>query len=383
MRTIVFVAALAVSSSALAQPAPTERQRQGAAALLAGKLEEAEALYQQALAEPTPDAPVWFDLCLVRYAAGDFGGAINACYRALPADEHRVLLLLQEIALAMQAAKIRPGSAVVVPEPTRAWFFPHNWLFKAMRFAEPPAEAGAVRVAAPLPSRGIGVDDVLQTGDLEGLRGTRPVMPYRFKAPPSDYGLGVDVAPRVGVLFYAPDASPFLVGARVAMIQRPPGSYGRALYFGEYLHAPDGTGGLIAGGAAGVTGWYAVSTGFAIPWGRSEGRSGTFRNHVTGLHGQVRVGAHKELLLGRSWAISFEASILGGLDFGQLAALFGHGLKDFCLELDDQDECPETPERYPNWPLGHWGFQAGISIGQRSGHPPYPRAHVFGPMGGS
>jgi hypothetical protein len=28
-------------------------------------------------------------------------------------------------------------------------------------------------------------------------------------------------------------------------------------------------------------------------------------------------------------------------------------------------------------------IQAGISIGPRSGHPPYPRAHVFAPMGGS
>jgi len=57
MRSIALVATLAVSTSALAQASPTERQRQGAAALLAGRLEEAEALYQQALAEPSLDAP--------------------------------------------------------------------------------------------------------------------------------------------------------------------------------------------------------------------------------------------------------------------------------------------------------------------------------------
>lgn len=381
MRSSVLVAMFAVSSNALAQPAPTERQRQGAAALLAGELEEAEALYQQALAEPAPDAPVWFDLCLVRYAAGDFGGAINACYRALPADEARVLLLLREIALAMQTAEVRPGR-VVVPEPTRSWFFAHNWLLKAVPFAEPTAEAGPVRVAAALPSRGVGADDVLPVDELARLRGARPVMPYRSKVSPDDYAGGVDVSPRVGVLFYAPDASPFLVGGRVEVVQRAPESYGHASYFGEYLHAPDGTGGLIAGGAGGAARGYSATAGFAIPWGRSEGRSGTFRNHVTGLHGQLRIGVHKELLLGHSWAISFEASIFGGLDLGQIAALIGHGFKNICLE-DDEEDCPDIPDPYPDWPLGHWGLQAGFSIGQRFGHPPYPRAHVFGPMGGS
>jgi len=87
-----------------AQPAPSDLRRAGAAALEGGQLREALALYQRALAAGD-DARVWFDLCLVRYAAGDYGRAINACYRALPANEDRAITLLAQIAAAMAAAR--------------------------------------------------------------------------------------------------------------------------------------------------------------------------------------------------------------------------------------------------------------------------------------
>ena len=89
----MLAAILAVSPAARAEPAPSDLQRAGAAALEDGRLGEALALYERALGTASNDGRVWFDLCLVRYAAGDYGRAINACYRALPADEGRAIML--------------------------------------------------------------------------------------------------------------------------------------------------------------------------------------------------------------------------------------------------------------------------------------------------
>src|SRR5690606_24968925 len=68
-------------------PAPEDLRRAGAEALEDGRLGEALALYERALGPARSDPRVWFDLCLVRYAAGDHGRALDACYRALPGDE--------------------------------------------------------------------------------------------------------------------------------------------------------------------------------------------------------------------------------------------------------------------------------------------------------
>src|SRR6185295_13423950 len=110
---IAIAAVLARPAAAVAQPAPSDLPRAGAAALEDGRLGDALALYERALGPARSDARVWFDLCLVRYAAGDYGRALDACYRALPADEHRVILLLEQIAAAMRAAGVRPGALVV------------------------------------------------------------------------------------------------------------------------------------------------------------------------------------------------------------------------------------------------------------------------------
>src|SRR5690242_16754856 len=93
------VAAVATTAPAVvaAQPAPASTEAPpvpppvdliaaGSAALEAGKLDVAEATFSDALTRSSPgasQAAVWYDLCLTRYAAGAYGDAINACYRAL------------------------------------------------------------------------------------------------------------------------------------------------------------------------------------------------------------------------------------------------------------------------------------------------------------
>jgi hypothetical protein len=380
MRWIAIAATLVASSAALAQP--SSRQREGAAALMAGRLAEAQAHYEAALAEPSPDAPVWFDLCLVRYAVGDYGRAINACFRALPADETRVIMLLQRISDAMSAAKLVPAR-VVVPEPLQPWFRTETWISQRLSASAPPAAASATRSVFAPPARGAGSYDVLPEDQLDGLRGAAPPLPYRISPRAADYTFGYDVSFRTGVLFYAPDTTPLVAGTRVEGRTHVPSSVSHASYFGEYLHALDGTGGVASVGAGARGGGYSGSYGFSVPWGRSEGRNALIRNHTFGLHGELRLGAYREIAIGRSWAIAFEGSVLGGIDLPNLAIEFGHAIKNGCIKEDDDDSCPEPTAANPDWPLFHWGVQLGISFGRREGHPPYRHAEVFAPMGGS
>jgi hypothetical protein len=424
---------------AAAGPARSGLQRAGAAALFAGRLAEAEALYQQALAEPGPTAPIWFDLCLVRYAAGDYGRAINACYRALDGDEARVLRLLERIAAAMSDAGIS-ASGVVLPEPVRAWFEPEQWLGAALAATAPrrsvtpetadaapqpaegppgpadapprpadapprpadappapadappaPADAPPMRAdaavgAAADPARAPSAFDVIGPDQLDRLRGPAPPLPYAVPAPADDYGAGYDVSPRTGVLLYAPDTSPLVAGARVELRRRDWGSPGHTYYFGEYLHAVDGTGGIGAvgvGARVGLTGGIVSgSAGLAVPWGRSEGRRDVLiRDHTLGLHGEVRFGLHHEVMISRSRSVSFEGTLIAGLNLGKALIRFGDALGDLCAD-DDSDCGPDTPDANPSWPIGHVMLQLGVSFGWRGSHAPYARSEVFAPAGG-
>jgi len=400
MRWQIVAGALAVVAGALvgadeacrdaaAEPAASARRREGTRALLAGRLAEAEALYQQALAAPAPATSIWFDLCLVRYAAGDFGRAINACYRALDADEDRAVRLLQQIAAGMSAAGIS-ASGVVLPEPARAWFDPEKWLPGQLEHAKvDPQGAGGVRVAAADPAAGPVADpirapssfDVIDASQVDRLRGAAPPLPYAIPAPRTDYSSGYDLSLRTGILLYAPDTTPAVTGARVEVKRHVWGALAHEYYFGEYLHALDGTGGIGAFGYGLRTGGpgniASGSVGLAVPWGRSEGRRDVLiPDHTLALHVEVRVGVHHEMIFGRSLAVSFEGSAVAGLNPAK--ALFR--LDDFCY--DGERNCSEDePDANASWPLGHVMLQLGVSFGRRSDYAPYARTEVFAPMG--
>ena len=381
---IAAVAAmLAASPAPRAQPAPPELRRAGAAALEAGRLGEALALYERALGAERTDGEVWFDLCLVRYAAGDYGRAINACYRALPADEDRAIRLLERIAAAMRVARVSPGT-LVVPEPTPRWSSPDQVIGQALPGDEPPAAAQATRALDPAPLGAAGSFEVIPADRLDRLRGVRPPLPYHIPSRGADYGVGLDVSGRAGLLLYAPDTTPLVSGVRAELRRRGWGAPSHTFYFGEYLHALDKTGGIGAVGIGSRGRKIFGSIGLSVPWGRSGGRRHVLiPDHTLALHGELRIGVHRELMIDRKWAVSFEAGVVGGLNLAKAAIRFGDKLSDACSEEESEEECPRTPDANPGWPLGHWMLQLGVSLGYRGRHPRYDRVDVFGPKGGS
>ncbi len=364
------------------RPAPEDLRRAGAEALEDGRLGEALALYERALGPTRSDPRVWFDLCLVRYSAGDHGRALNACYRALNADEGRVVALLERIAAAMRASGVRPGR-LIVPDPDPRWYSPDRWLSEALTSSElPPEDAGAVRALDPEPIAMAGAAGVIAADRLDHLRGPRPTLPYHVPSRGDDYGAGLDLSARGGLLFYAPDTTPLVGGVRAEWRRREHGTSTHTLYFAEYLHAVDETGGIGAFGYGGRGGKISGSIGLSVPWGRSEGRRDVLiPDHTLALHGEVRLGVFRDVMIDRSWAVMFEGSLVGGLNLGKAAIRLGDKISDAC-DVDDPD-CPRTPDGNPGWPLGHFMIQVGVSFGFRGRHPRYDRAEVFAPMGGS
>jgi hypothetical protein len=366
-----------------ARPAPEDLRRAGAEALEDGRLGEALALYERALGPTRSDPRVWFDLCLVRYSAGDYGRALNACYRALDADEGRAIALLERIAAAMRASGVRSGR-LIVPEPEQRWYSPDRWLPEVLTSSElPPAAAGAVRALDPEPLAVAGAAEVIAAGRLDHLRGPRPTLPYHVPSRADDYGAGLDVSARGGLLFYAPDTTPLVGGVRAELRRREHGSSTHTFYFAEYLHAVDETGGIGAVGYGGRGGKISGSIGLSVPWGRSEGRRDVLiPDHTLALHGELRFGVFHEVMIDRSWAVMFEGSLVAGLNLAKAAIRIGDKISDSC-GADDPDDCPKTPDANPEWPLGHFMIQLGVSFGFRGRHPRYDRAEVFAPMGGS
>jgi hypothetical protein len=376
--------AVAQPAPAIARPAPATPRRAGAAALEGGRLGEALALYERALGPARSDARVWFDLCLVRYSAGDYGRALDACYRALPAGERRVIVLLERIAAGMRAGGVRTAG-VIVPEPLERWFSSDRWLPDALLAAEPPpAAAGATRAFDPEPLPPPVLFAAIPAEDLDRLRGRRPTLPYHIPSRPGDYGAGLDVSARGGLLSYAPDTTPLVAGVRAEWRRRAWGAASHRFYFGEYLHATDKTGGIGALGYGGRGRKLSGSIGLAVPWGRSEGRRDVLiPDHTLALHGEVRLGVHRELRIDRSWAVTFEASLIGGFNLAKAAIRIGNKLEDACNKDKPGDCGPDTPDANPRWPLWHSMLQIGVSLGYRGRYPRYDRSDVFAPMGGS
>ena len=115
-----------------------------------------------------------------------------------------------ESSKARQSAGVRPG-ALVVPEPVQRWFSADQWLPEALRVAErPPEAAGARRAIGPEPLRSAGSFAVIAEERLDRLRGPKPALPYRIPSPPDQYGIGLDVSARGGLLSYAPDTTPLV-----------------------------------------------------------------------------------------------------------------------------------------------------------------------------
>ena len=85
----------------------------------------------------------------------------------------------------------------------------------------------------------------------------------------------------------------------------------------------------------------------------------------------------------RSWAVMFEASLVGGVNLAKAAIRIGDKLADAC-DKDKPGDCgPKTPDANPRWPLWHSMVQVGVSFGYRGRYPRYDRPDVFAPMGGS
>jgi hypothetical protein len=397
-------AVLARPAPAAAQPAPSaaaqaptpptpvdprvtaaadELRRAGAAALEAGQLGEALRLYERARGLVKNDARLWFDLCLVRYSAGDYGRALDACYRALPAGEERVTLLLEQIGVAMREARVRP-KWLIVPEPVQRWYTAETWLYGLLAADEPSEAAGATRAVDPEPLPAAGAARVVAVDQLDALRGRRPILPYHVRSRPDDYRVGFDISPRVGVLFYAPDTTPLVAGGRLEWRWRDRDVRSHQFYFAEYLHAVDKTGGIAAIGYGGRGRRISGGIGLSVPWGRSEGRKDVLiPDHTLALSGELRIGVNHDVMIDRHWALAFEASVVGGLNLGKAMIRIGDKLSDACDESKPGDCGPATPDANPRWPLGHWLLQVGVSLGYRGRHPKYQRAEVFTPMGGS
>jgi hypothetical protein len=363
--------------------AADELRRAGAAALEAGQLGEALRLYERARGLVKTDARIWFDLCLVRYSAGDYGRALDACYRALAAGEERVHLLLQQIGAAMRESRVRPGF-LIVPEPAQRWYSAETWLPGMLAAEEPPEVAGATRAIDPEPLPAAGAARVVAVDRLDGMRGRRPILPYSVATRADDYRVGFDISPRAGLLFYAPDTTPLVGGGRLEWRWRNRDVQFHKFYFAEYLHAFDKTGGVGAIGYGGRGRTISGGIGLSVPWGRSEGRKDVLvPDHTLALHGELRIGVNRDVMIDRNWALAFEASIVGGLNLGKAMIRLGDKISDACDESKPGDCGPDTPDANPRWPLGHWLLQVGVSLGYRGRHPRYQRADVFTPMGGS
>jgi hypothetical protein len=380
---VLAVALAAAAAPATAAPATADPAHDGAIALLDGRLDEAEVLYGRALAEHDPgrdQADIWFDLCLTRYAAGAFGDAINACYRALadPQLEPRVQALLAQIRDAIVHAGLDTAD-LVLPEPTADWAAPRLAITFALRGEAPSAFAVATRFVddpdRPSSQTSELVPDALPPDHADALRGPPPPLPYRVPGMPRDYTRGDDVDLKVAYFYYAHDASPFVVGAKYAHRWRTHGSAWRSQIYAEYLGAPDGTGGVgaIGFGEAGEFG-LSLEEGLAVPWGKDDRRvHATIPGYAVSFDFQSRLTYRAELAIGGADKLSLELGLAGGINLAQFFVGFGKVLTgDVCTD----DDCPET-----FWPLMHGMVTVAIGFGRRAGGPAYDRPEVFAPLG--
>lgn len=394
MRRTHLASAFAVAAAATlapavvaAQPASTagDPLATGSAALEAGQLDVAESQFGQALARAAPgpaQAPIWYDLCLTRYAAGAYGDAINACYRALaePLAREHVVALLAFIHDAIVAARV-DLAGVTLPDPDPQWFDPQPAL--GLRIVGIPGD-GTRDPAAPVgsassPGTAASIDAIAP--DIAArLSGAPPALPYSIKGKLTDYHTGIDLDAKTGLLFYAPDAGHVVVGGRFDYRRRSYGSGWHTHFYGEYLQGVDGKGGIAA------VGWgqaaehsLGIEEGLSVPWGKDDRRHDVLiPGYTIALHGELRVSYRYEVPLGRD-RLSFELSISGGLNLAKAMIRIKDGLADICTK-DEQSECPKTPDHNNQWPMAHWMVNLAIGYGKRGHLARYDHSEVFAPV---
>ena len=353
------------------------RLREGAAALEAGRLEDARGWFTRALdSSDRVRAAAWFDLCLTYYAMGDLGRALNSCYRSLPTWPVRSLELLARIGERMQAAGL-DLSGVLLPVPSPGWYDADAQLLQDLHADAPGPDSGAVR-SRPLRSQAqrlAALSDPIPAERLDAFRVAAPPLPYRVPPRAGDYADGWDVALSTGALFYARDATPLVAGLQVAKLDRDYGDDHHRYFFGGYLQALDGNGGIAMGGigAASSEGQARLggSAGLSIPWGKQDKIQGAlFPGYTLSLDADLRVTCRLELPLG----LYLEAAAAAGVNLGKLGALIVDGIGS-CREC-------ESTDHNPNWPIGHAMLTVDLGLGRRSGRPPYDHFEVFSPLGG-
>lgn len=348
--------------------------RAGARLLEAGRLQEARAPFLRALAVGFDiGAAASFNLCLTDYALGDYGRAINECYQALELEPERVLELLDRIGDRLAAAGIYTHD-LLLPEPEPGW----RQLAGSVKSYAPvalPVVEGATRlrpppVIAPL-------EGPVPEARLPRLGAQPPANPYRELPSARDYTVGYDAQLLLGALFYAPDTEPAVAGMRISRRTRAHGAEGYVYWFGEYLHAVEGGGGVaaIGPGLARENG-IGLHTGLSVPWGRDARRqNAAFPGYTLALHFDLGASYRYEITVGRVWRVTLQADAGFGLNLGK-------GLSRIKDNWDNLgcDDC-ESPDRSPHWPTAHGVIALGIGIGKRAGYARYARYDVFAPIG--
>jgi hypothetical protein len=298
---------------------PEELRARARAALLDGRLDDAEQLLGAALAERSDEisqAPLWHDLCLVRYAAGAYGDAINACYRALADRDYEPYVedALARIGDAIAASDLSLDG-IVLPDPQTQWRNPRAQIHDAMVVDPLESAAGAVRDLRA-PSLEANLRDPLSADEADRLRGPARRLRGRVeRLTPRSLGGGLGLDLKLGSLTYAPDTKPGVGGVRIdyRRLDLDGGWHGHA--FAEYLHAFDGTGGI---GAAGY-GWeeeiFGVELAASLPWGKH----GT--DTVAGMHAEARGAFRFELVWWTERRAVFEVWFAVGVDAGKALLL--------------------------------------------------------------
>jgi hypothetical protein len=346
----------------LAAPA---RADEGARLLEAGRLDEAEAVFT---AKP-PSGWRDFDLCLVHYAKGEYGKAIEACYRAL--DSFTTEKLAQQMLAVIHATMRAQGLTAhgLMPHPTRLW---HT---ASLDHRIAGSRERATVAAAP-------VEPLLAATLDTDLRGRAPPLPYRIPAGKSDYTTGYDVVLVTGALFYGKDASPFVAGLRGEFRLHRPGENGYGHAWGEYLQAPDRSAGIAAIGFGGASGGdygergFGADLMFSVPFGKDDRRQDVLvPGYQTAVMLAARVTAHYELDLG-SITIGFHPAVDGGINISKVFS------GDTCFTMNDECEDKQSAdEKSPTWKWTYWMVQLGVSVGIRRGSQRYHDEHVFAPSG--
>ncbi|MEZ4361596.1 MAG: hypothetical protein R3B48_15520 [Kofleriaceae bacterium] len=374
-RLAVVVVLWGLGTPAVADDLDEPRLREGADALEAGRLQDALRWFESALGQSNNGESVRsaaaFDLCLTYYAMGDFGRALNSCYLAYPLRPERSLQMISRIGDRMIEAGIELGD-LVLPEPILSWY--------ALDSSDVPgAESGEVRVR-PLQTR----EELLAAraapvpiDRLDSLHGAAPPLPYREPARDSDYARGFDLALRSGVLFFASDATPFVVGLRGGLVRREHGQPGNALLFADLLLGVDGTAGVAALGAglSPLESGLGAGAALAIPWGKEDAIQGSLvKGYTIGVDLDLRLWYQRELSLGLGKRFYVRAEAAAGLNLGWLGA--------FAIEgLGSCNDCT-TKDPNPNWPTGHVLLTLDVGFAKRSGQPRYDRYEIFSPLGG-